>query len=274
MSVFRLVAIPCVIFLAIGTGVFCRLLSDRSRGRASRLLCRMTCRALGLRVTVTGEPPAGRPTLMLSNHVSWTDILAFGAIAPVCFLARHDVAGWPALGLLARLFGTLFVERGRIRQIPAVNAQMASRMRKGDVVALFPEATTGDGTRVGRFHAVHLAAARDLLRADPHVAAVAIAPAAIVYARRRGLTLGRDERARVAWYGDSEFAPHLLELVRDGGAECQISYLPSLSYNRQSDRKAVARAAEAAVGAEVRRVLTGIGGTTMDLGVISPSPGI
>ena len=51
---------------------------------------------------------------MLSNQVSWTDILAFGAIAPVCFLARHDVAGWPALGLLARLFGTLFVERGRI----------------------------------------------------------------------------------------------------------------------------------------------------------------
>lgn len=263
MTLLRLIATFSVIVVAIAAGGILRLVphSSRIRGYVSPLLCRMACRTLGLRVVWEGQPPSERPSLLLSNHVSWTDVLAFGSIAPICFLARHDVANWPALGLLARLFGTLFIERGRLRLIPAVNAQMAARLRAGELVAFFPEATTGDGTRLKRFHAAHVASARDLLRTDPALGAVTVAPATIVYSRRRGLPLGREERARIAWYGDTEFAPHLLELVRDGGAECRISFLPPISYGRSSNRKAVAQSVEAAIETEMRRILAGTGGS-------------
>lgn len=263
MTLLRLIATFSLILMAIAAGGMLRLApqSSRVRGEVGRLLCRMACRTLGIRVTWQGDPPSERPALLLSNHVSWTDVLAFGSIAPVCFLARHDVATWPAIGVLARLFGTLFIERGRLRRIPAVNTEIAARMRAGELVGFFPEATTGDGTRLKPFHAAHVASARDLLRAEPRLGAVTLAPAAIVYARRRGLPLGRDQRARVAWYGDTEFAPHLLELVRDGGAECRITFLPPVSYDRTSDRKAVARELEAAIGAEMRRILAGSGGS-------------
>jgi lyso-ornithine lipid O-acyltransferase len=262
MVLLRLTALPFVIGVAILAGALLRcapgVIADPVRGRLNRSLCRAACRVLGLRVTMVGKPPSERPALLVANHVSWTDVVAFGANAPICFLARHDVAFWPGLGMLARLFGTLFVERGRLRQIPRVNAQMAERMQAGDLVALFPEATTGDGTRLKRFHAVHFAAARDLLRARPDRDFVVVAPAAIVYSHRRGLPLGRNGRAGVAWYGDTDFTPHLLDLVRDGGADCRISFLEPLAYRRDSDRKVVARQASLAIRSEVVHLLSGI----------------
>ena len=258
----RLLLLPPLVGLAIVAGAAVGLVPGRwrknVRDRLNRALCRSACALLGLRVSDDGSPPIGRPAILIANHVSWTDVIVLGSIAPICFLARHDVAGWPGLGLLARLFGTLFVERGRLKQIPRVNRAMADRMRAGDLVALFAEATTGDGTRLKRFHAVHLAAARDLLRADPGCASVTVAPTAVVYSHRRGLPLGCDGRARVAWYGDSEFVPHLLDLVRDGGAECRISFLAPIAFTRDSDRKAVTRQSCAVIRTEVARLNAGI----------------
>ena len=64
------------------------------------------------------------------------------------FLAKKEI-GAPALGgRLARLQGVIFVDRGRRRCIPAVNAEMARAMVEGEPVVLFAEATTGDGNRL------------------------------------------------------------------------------------------------------------------------------
>lgn len=256
----RLVLIALLICAAILAGSGLRLLptgGQRLRNRFNRRFCRLACWALGIRVVASGAPPLVRPALLISNHVSWTDVVALGSVTPICFLARHDVANWPGLGLLARLFGTLFVERGLVRQIPVVNAAMAQRMLAGDIVSFFPEATTGDGTRQRRFHAVHVAAARDLLRASPEQSSVAVTPTAIVYSRRRGLPTGRAERAALAWYGDTDFAPHLLDLLGTGGVDCRISFLPTFPFLRGSDRKAVTRIAETAIRFEVAQILSG-----------------
>ncbi|MFO1117561.1 MAG: lysophospholipid acyltransferase family protein [Beijerinckiaceae bacterium] len=260
MVLLRLIPVVSLICAAILVGCMLQLLPPgvrRLRETFNRHFCRLACRVLGVRVVPIGQPPANRPALLVSNHVSWTDVVALGSLAPICFLARHDVADWPGLGLLARLFGTLFVERGKIRKIPAVNHAMAERMLSGHLVSFFPEATTGDGTRMKRFHAVHLAAGRDLLRLRPDIGSISVAPAAIVYSHRQGLPLGRVERAGVAWYGDSEFAPHLIELLSSGGVECRISFLPAVEFESGSDRKAVARRAEAAIRCEIARILSG-----------------
>ena len=191
--------------------------------------------------------PTGAPILLVANHISWTDILALGSLAPLAFVARHDLAGWPVLGVLARAYGALFVERGRRRQIPEVNRQMAARMARSEIVVLFPEATTGDGTRVRKFHSPHFAAAHNLLDINEEVPSVWIMPAAISYTHRRGLPLGRNGRASVAWYGDTEFAPHLADLVKAGTTICKIQLLEPISFERGTDRKIVTRRAAEAI---------------------------
>lgn len=236
--------------LAPGRGADVRL------GRLRRTMCRAGCRVLDLRVTIDGAPPA-EGALLVGNHVSWSDILVLGSVAPMFFVARHDLVDWPGLGALARLHGTLFLERGRRRQIPQINRAIAERMRRGGSVVLFPEATTGDGSRLLKFHAAHFAAARDLLVAAPDMVDVRIAPFALAYSHRRGLPLGRAARADVAWYGETTLLPHLLHLLREGGADCRLAFAPAMAFSRGSDRKAVAGAARAVVKAEFGALISG-----------------
>ena len=124
-----------------------------------------------LRLDVCAEcaaPPGSHPQeprLIAANHVSWLDILAFCSVEPVCFLAKREIGAWPLISTFARLQETVFVDRQRRHAIPSTNAAMAQRMLSGRPMLLFPEATTGDGTALRKFHSSHFAAARDLLSA-------------------------------------------------------------------------------------------------------------
>lgn len=247
MAALRLVATGILIAFAVLIGMALSLAPGRAGWRLARsaqtIFCRLACGTLGIAVERQGQLPTDAPILLVANHISWTDVLALGTLAPLAFVARHDLAGWPVLGILARAYGALFVERGHRRQIPEVNRQMAARMARSEIVVLFPEATTGDGTRVRKFHSSHFAAARSLLDTREDVAVVFITPAAISYTHRRGLPLGRNGRASVAWYGDTEFAPHLADLVKAGTTRCKIHLLEPISFERGTNRKIVARRA-------------------------------
>ncbi len=93
-----------------------------------------------------------RNVVVASNHVSWIDILALNAIGPVRFIAKSEIARWPVLGRLVAGAGTLFIERARRRDTHRVNRDVAAALKGGDIVAVFPEGTTSDGTAVLPFH--------------------------------------------------------------------------------------------------------------------------
>lgn len=116
-------------------------------------------RILGVTLRVEGEPPAAGPVLVVSNHVSWLDILAIDAARPCRFVSKADVRRWPLLGRLVAGAGTLFIERDRKRDALRVVHHLAERLRAGDVLAVFPEGTTSDGRTVLPFHANLLQAA-------------------------------------------------------------------------------------------------------------------
>src|ERR1700730_19262389 len=72
---------------------------------------RILCALIGVRVREIGQRSTASPSLILSNHVSWLDICVISAIAPVVFIAKSDVAGWPMFGWLAKLQRPIFVNR-------------------------------------------------------------------------------------------------------------------------------------------------------------------
>jgi 1-acyl-sn-glycerol-3-phosphate acyltransferase len=226
--------------------------------RLPLLFCRVACGLFGIRPRFRGRLAGPSPRMIVPNHVSWTDVLVLGSWqAPLRFVAKSEVAGWPVFGAIARLTGTIFVERQRHRSILRVNAALAERLRAGEDVVIFAEATTTDGNRLKPFNAPHFAAAKEFLRACPEVSHVDIAPVGITYSRRHGLPLGRLGRAQVAWYGDTELIPHLWDLITRRGVDCDVVYGAPFPFARTSDRKAVARQAEAAVRHLVSRRLAG-----------------
>jgi 1-acyl-sn-glycerol-3-phosphate acyltransferase len=110
-------------------------------------------RILGVPLHVSGQPPLQGPVLLVSNHLSWLDILVLHAARHCRFVSKSDVKHWPLIGTLATGGGTLYIEREKRRDAMRVVHHMAESLKAGDIVAVFPEGTTGDGTGLLPFHA-------------------------------------------------------------------------------------------------------------------------
>ena len=100
---------------------------------------------LGIALQVRGPVPRQGPVLLVANHLSWLDIVVIHAAGHCRFVSKSDVQGWPLIGALATAAGTLYIERSTRRDALRVVHQMADALRAGEVLAVFPEGTTGDG---------------------------------------------------------------------------------------------------------------------------------
>jgi 1-acyl-sn-glycerol-3-phosphate acyltransferase len=114
---------------------------------------------LGITLDVRGQPPVTGPVLLLANHISWLDIPVMHAAHHCRFVSKSDVQDWPLVGTLATAAGTLYIERSSRRDASRMVGLMEAALRDNDVLAVFPEGTTGDGRALLPFHANLLQAA-------------------------------------------------------------------------------------------------------------------
>ena len=146
-------------------------LTPAGRTRQVQAWARTLLTRLDVELKIVGAPPQHGPLMLVSNHISWVDILALHAICHCRFVAKADVQRWPIIGTLATGAGTLYVQRESRRDAMRVVHHMAQALRAGDILAVFPEGTTGDGDSVLPIHANLIQAA---ISADVPVQAVAI----------------------------------------------------------------------------------------------------
>ena len=205
---------------------------------------RYVSRVLDIRRIVRGCPVADRPLMLVANHVSWLDIIVLSAVAPVSFIAKSEVESWGVFGLFARLQRSVFVNRERRTDTGAVNGSIAERLRRGDVMVLFAEGTTGDGVRLQPFRSALLGAARAALTAGDEVATVWLQPVSIAYTGLGGLPSGRFERPHTAWYGDMTLPPHLRAILSGASLDVTISFGTPQPFRPDSDRKRLTRILE------------------------------
>jgi 1-acyl-sn-glycerol-3-phosphate acyltransferase len=98
-------------------------------------------------------PRAGFAGLVVSNHLSWLDILVVQSLMPACFVAKTEVRRWPVVGYLAQACATIFVNRASPRSARAMVDDTAAAIAQGYAVVVFPEGTSSDGQTLGHFHA-------------------------------------------------------------------------------------------------------------------------
>jgi lyso-ornithine lipid O-acyltransferase len=199
---------------------------------------------IGVRIHLSGITPQGR-SLVVSNHVSWLDISVLGAVMPLSFIAKSEVAGWPVIGTFAKLQRSIFIDRARKKETLAANHAIARRLTKGDVMVLFAEGTTSDGNRVMPFRSSLIGAAQAALGANDD--SISLQPLAIVYTHRNGLPLTRRDRPHIAWYGDMALGPHLLQCLMQGPIDVKVIWAPSLAFGVDADRKKATSLSERAV---------------------------
>jgi 1-acyl-sn-glycerol-3-phosphate acyltransferase len=208
---------------------------------------RVLCTLIGVRIREVGRRSTASPALILSNHVSWLDICVITALAPVVFVAKSEVAGWPLFGWLARLQRTIFINRQARHQTGAATREIADRLLGGDAVVLFAEGTSSDGIRVLPFRSSLVGAVHHALGNSTHHTHVTVQPMSLAYVGFGGVPMGRALRERVAWYGDADLVPHLLHVLASGAVDVIVSWGEATAYDMSADRKAIARDAERSV---------------------------
>lgn len=220
---------------------------------------KQVCKILGVRLNVEGLVVRDRPVLLVSNHVSWLDIVVLSAVAPISFIAKKEVARWPGVSWLAKLQRTVFVDRTRRTKVSQSTGAIAERLRQGDAMVLFAEGTSSDGNQVLPFKSALFAAVEGAAGEGSDGSRQAAAPCvqtlALAYTKQFGLPLGRRGRPYIAWYGDMEMADHMWSLFRRGPIDVQVRVGEPVLLERFEGRKALAKSSEDKVREDVAALL-------------------
>jgi 1-acyl-sn-glycerol-3-phosphate acyltransferase len=185
---------------------------------------------LGIRLAIRGQLPMQR-ALMVSNHVSWLDILVVLAVTPARLVAKHEVRDWPLVGAPAAAVGTIFIDRSRPRTLPDTVAEAADALRAGDVVAVFPEGTTWCGRSAGRYRPALFQAALD--------AGAPVVPVSLRFQLADG-----EGTTAAAFLGDETLAASLRRILAVRGLVVSIVAGAAVHSTAGMDRRTLARVAQ------------------------------
>lgn len=247
------------------------LAAGQDRFTMPMMFHRLCLWTFGMRVTWQGEVPKvmpdDPPTMIVSNHISYADIAAFGARIRGVFVAKSEAASWPLIGQLAKIQNTIFIRRTG-RGIPIARAEIAEVFAKNIPVIIYLEGTSWDGAEVLPFKSSLLSVAEtehasQEPQPDTNVTqsaqALRIIPLAITVdaingigfddpkdAMQDGYKVGDPRRLIYAWprYDDTSMAAHLWRLMQQKQIDITVTVAEPVSYDPsdpQNDRKKVAQ---------------------------------
>lgn len=199
-------------------------LTPLQRARWLQSASRGVVASLGLDSRIRGTAPSHG--LVVSNHLSYLDILVYSAVMPCVFVSKAEIAQWPYFGLAARAGGTIFLDRASRTSAAAAVAEIAETLKQGVPVLLFPEGTSTDGRQVLRFHSTLFQPAVD-------------AGAPVIAASVRYVAEGNVPESAMCWFGEDGFVAHVWKLLSLPGFSAEISFGEPVVYR---DRRVAAQA--------------------------------
>ena len=210
-----------------------RFLNDAGRLWLKQRWSRQLLEILAIRLDA-GFGSAARGSLVVANHISWLDIFVLNAARPMAFVSKSEIRHWPLAGWLAANTDTLFLQRGRRSHALEINKQIASMLSSGKDVAVFPEGTTSDGTRIRPFHGALLQPAIDSERP--------VQPVALAYFDAHG------RRTSVpAYAGETSMGECLAAIIASRSLTVRLRQTPAITPAETSCRRKIAAMARGAI---------------------------
>jgi 1-acyl-sn-glycerol-3-phosphate acyltransferase len=221
--------------VVVGNYLFTAAFASKNSKRIARAAwlhraSRRHLKIFGYSAIVTGPIP--KSGLLVSNHLSYLDILAISAATPAVFVSKSEVRRWPLFGWLATLAGTVFIERARRTHVGEVNREIQAALDEGVLVVVFPEGTSTNDDEILPFRSSLLEPAL----AGGHEIATSYL--------RYELTDG-DAKNEVCYWGDHLFFPHLLNLLGKKSIRATLRF--GQFQRATDDRKELAKQLHAAV---------------------------
>lgn len=177
-------------------------------------------RILGLNVHVRGSACRGA-SVLVSNHISWLDIVAIASTIPVTFVSKSDLQRWPIVGRLAQMSGTIFIKRGSLFAVHKTLGHLKEIIELGRTAVFFPEGTTTRGESVNRFNSG--------LFESVCIASCQLQPLAIRYFNQ-----DLPDREFAPYVDDDHFIRHLWKLLVNGELNVTLDFLDAVEAKNHS----------------------------------------
>ena len=233
-----------VLYAVALAGLVFPWLADRARIRLERRWSVQLMKILRVRVHLQGVAPglSARNVMLVANHVSWLDIYLLNTARPARFVAKAEVRAWPVVGWLANKTGTLFIDRMKRHDTARVCHEMSAALNNGECMAVFPEGTTSNGTRLRPFHASLL---------QPAVASQStVWPVAIRYTHADGLL-----NIAPAYADEISFGASLLRVTSQPVIYAELVFAPPIDAHGKT-RRELARQAEQAIASALNLTIS------------------
>lgn len=215
----------------------CRLFG-RSGLRANAAITRLwiygAARIANLTVRVHGRLPE-TGALIVSNHISYLDGVAEGALLKLRWATRSDIAHWPAVGLLVAASGTIWVDRTTKSAAKKTLMEFRETLASGLCLLVWPEGTSTDGNNgVLPFKSTAFEAVADT--------GFPVYPVLIKY-----------DQPEVPWYGDMYFFPNFIKILGLPALSGDVYFLEPILPEGRS-RKELAEHVQKIMDNEYRRL--------------------
>lgn len=171
---------------------------------------------ISLQLNQTAQAKPASPALIICNHISWLDIFVINSVHACRFVAKSDIRDWPLIGWLCEKSGTIFIARGKQRDVRRIYAGLVQSIHNGERVAFFPEGTTAPQGIVLPFHANLFEAAIE--------AQVPVQAYALRYVDEAGHL-----HPAADFIGDMSFMQSVMMILRHRGMQAQLIRLPAMS---------------------------------------------
>ncbi len=214
--------------LYVSWSVDARRMSEFIRQRAFALGCLIW----GVHVKTQGQCSSQRPLLVVSNHFSYLDVFALGSVAPMRFTPKSEVAGWPFIGFYSKIMGCLFIDR-RPSQTLHNKRALHRAIQDGEIISLFPEGTTNQGT--------HLLPFKSSFFSIVEGEEIMVQPVSVAYTALNGKPIDAAARPVVGWYDDMSFFPHVMRFLCQRSVDVTLVFHAPVSGHQFASRKELAR---------------------------------
>lgn len=237
MAAFRLLRVVLHLFQGLATCALVFPYIDEARRLrhikvwSGKLLA--LCRVDVLVLHERNAQPAKR-ALIVANHISWLDIFVINTLHPCRFVAKSDIRDWPLIGWLCEKAGTIFISRGKLRDVRRIYQGLVTSLHAGEHVAFFPEGGTAAQGALLPFHANLFEAAIE--------AEVPVQPYALRYVDASGKL-----HPAADFVGDMTFVQSMLTVLRSKPMTAQLILLPPIDTNAASHRRELADNARHAI---------------------------
>lgn len=146
IMIFKIIVFWAFVLLLIPFAILMWPFGIRGSVILMRVFAGFTAHLANIKIRVKGKLSRERPLLLVGNHISVFEFVAYPTAFGASFFGKAEIAKMPLVGWFAKRFGVVFVSRNA-RDAKKVVALINNRVSKSPIpYAIFPEGTTSNGS--------------------------------------------------------------------------------------------------------------------------------